>query len=93
MENSKTNIITNATEKRKQIKGLIDDFATFRWRSIDAWEKFGVFIINEKSGSLKFYNGPSFNNEYSTPMFSSSSGNLMGVNFKIQPIKFKIGMY
>lgn len=86
-----TNI--NAQSKRDQIKGLIDDFATFQWRGANAWEKFGVFIINEKSGSLKFYNGPSFNNEYSTPMFSSSSGNLMGVNFKIQPIKFKIGMY
>lgn len=93
MENSKTNIITNATEKRKQIKGLIDDFATFWWRGENAWDKFGVFIINEGKGDLKFYNGPSFSNEYSTPMFSSSSGNLMGVNFKIQPIKFKIGMY
>jgi hypothetical protein len=36
MENSKTNIITNATEKRKQIKGLIDDFATFWWRGENA---------------------------------------------------------
>ena len=93
MENSKTNIITNATEKRNQIKGLIDNFATFQWRGEDAWDKFGVFIINEGKGDLKFYNGPSFSNEYSTPMFSSSSGSLMGVNFKIQPIKFKIGMY
>ena len=90
---SVTKLINTTEQKRKQIKGQIDRFATFMWRGENAFDKFGAFIINEGKGDLKFYNGPSFSNEYSAPMYSTSSGNLLGMSFKTQPIKFKIGIY
>ena len=91
--NYKTNITTTTKEKRNQIKGRLDDFATFVWRGEDAFNICGAFIIADKQGDLKFYNGPSFSNEYTKPQFSSSSGNLTGISFNRQQIQFKIGAY
>ena len=54
---------------------------------------FGAFIINEKKGSLKFYNGPSFKNNYSKPQFQDGYTNLTGVTFETQTISFTIGIY
>lgn len=89
----RTNISNTTLEKRNQIKGRLDNFATFMWRGENAFDICGAFIIADKRGDLKFYNGPSFSNEYTKPQFSSSSGNLTGVNFNRQQIKFKIGAY
>lgn len=79
--------------KRKQIKSLQDEFMTFSWGGYDAFENFGAFIINDKNGSLTFYNGPGFSNEYSKPQFDSSGGDLQGVSFNKQTISFTIGVY
>lgn len=78
--------------ERKRIKFGIDDFASFTWRGIDAFETFGAFIINNKN-SLKFYNGPSFTNEYTKPQFETAAGQLTGVTFQTQKIDFMIGVY
>ena len=87
-------IISEKTkQKRQQIKSLQDEFMTFSWGGYDAFENFGAFIINDKNGSLKFYNGPGFSNEYSKPQFDSSAGDLQGVNFDKQTISFTIGVY
>lgn len=86
----KTNLIKN---KREQLKSQMDDFATFQWRGHDMFEDFGCFIINDKNGSLKFYNGPSFSNQYAKPQFSSSVSGLLGIDFKQQTIPMKVGLY
>lgn len=78
--------------KRKLFRSSVDGFAKFRWRNIDMWEVFGAFIINNKGGSLKFYNGPSFSNEYTKPQFGDTHS-LTGINFQIQKISFMVGMY
>lgn len=86
--------INNMTEiRRAQLEKQLDNFATFKWGGTDMFKNFGVFIINDKKGSLKFYNGPSFSNEYSKPQFSSNSGDLIGVNFNRQTISFTVGVY
>ena len=66
---------------------------TFSWGGYDAFENFGAFSINDKNGSLKFYNGAGFSNEYSKPQFDNSGGDLQGVNFNKQTISFTIGVY
>lgn len=86
-------ISTDTEKRRQQIKSLQDEFMTFSWRGFDAFDNFGAFIINEKKGSLKFYNGLDFTNEYSKPQFDSNIGELMGVNFNRQKIDFTIGVY
>ena len=87
-------IISEKTkQKRQQIKSLQDESMTFSWGGYDAFENFGAFIINDKNGSLKFYNGPGFSNEYSKPQFDNSGGDLQGVNFNKQTISFTIGVY
>lgn len=78
--------------KRKQLSHLIDEFTDFTWDGLDAFRNFGAFIINEKRESLKFYNGPSFTNEYTNPQFDRSNI-FTGVTFKSQQISFKIGVY
>lgn len=80
-------------QRRAQIKQLQDKFMTFAWGGCDAFEVFGAFIINEKKGSLKFYNGPGFSNEYTKPQFDPSGGELIGVTFNKQTISFTIGVY
>ena len=85
--------ISNTTfNKRKQLSHLIDEFTDFTWDGLDAFRNFGAFIINEKRESLKFYNGPSFTNEYTNPQFDRSNI-FTGVSFKSQQISFKIGVY
>lgn len=88
-----TNISNTTRQRRQQIKSLQDEFCTFSWGGEDAFENFGAFIINDKKGSLKFYNGPGFSNEYTKPQFDNSGGVLQGVTFNKQSISFTIGVY
>ena len=84
--------ITQETYKRRrQLCGALDKFCTFKWNGLDAFKTFGAFIINDKE-DLKFYNGPSFSNEYNSPQFSNTT-TLSGITFKTQQISFKIGVY
>ena len=86
--------LTETTKQRRhQIKTLQDEFMTFSWGGVDAFDSFGAFIINDKKGSLKFYNGPGFSNEYSKPQFDNSGGKILGVNFNKQTMGFTIGVY
>lgn len=80
-------------KRRQQIKNMMDEFMDFQWREQSAFENFGAFIINDKKGSLKFYNGPGFSNEYTKPQYDSNGGELVGVNFNKQSISFTIGVY
>lgn len=79
-------------QERQRIKWGIDDFASFTWRGVNAFDVFGAFIINNKN-SLKFYNGPTFTNEYTKPQYETAAGQLTGVTFAIQKIDFTIGVY
>lgn len=79
--------------KRAQLKSVMDKFTTFSFDGVNMFDEFGAFIINEKREGLKFYNGPGFTNEYTSPQFSSSAGSLQGVNFQRQTISFKMGVY
>jgi hypothetical protein len=88
-----TNISNTTRQRRQQIKSLQDEFCTFSWGGEDAFENFGAFIINDKKGSLKFYNGPGFSNEYVKPQFDTTGGFLQGVTFNKQQISFNIGVY
>lgn len=80
------------TKPRELLKKQMDDFATFVWRGVKSFDTYGAFIINNKN-SLKFYNGPSFTNEYSKPKFSSTGSNLIGISFSTQTISFQVGAY
>lgn len=80
------------TKPRELLKKQMDDFATFVWRGVKSFDIYGAFIINNKN-SLKFYNGPSFTNEYSKPKFSSTGSNLTGISFSTQTISFQVGAY
>ena len=84
---------TNTQKKRNELKRRMDKFTSFSWRGYDAFDNFGAFIINEKKGSLQFYNGPGFSNEYSKPQFDTNGGDLIGVTVNRQQIKFTIGVY
>ena len=88
------NIVLSPTTvaKRNQLKSGMDDFTSFTWRGVNAFDVFGAFIINNKN-TLKFYNGPSFSNEYTKPQFESAAGQLVGVSFNVQKIDFTIGVY
>lgn len=77
--------------KRNQLKSLMDEFCNFEWRGINAFDVFGAFIINNRN--LKFYNGPTYTNQYTKPQFESASGTLTGVSFNVQQISFSIGVY
>jgi hypothetical protein len=79
--------------KRDQLKTQLDDFATFQWRGHNMFDDYGCFIINNKEGSLKFYNGPNYTNQYAKPQFSTSVNGLLGVDFKQQVISMKVGLY
>lgn len=85
-----TNLNNTTQYRRSMLKGVIDKFCTFNWDSVDAFEQYGMFIINKND--LKFYNGPSFSNEYSKPQFANMT-NVIGVNFQNQSISFKVGIY
>ena len=51
----RTNISNITLERRNQIKGRLDNFATFMWRGENAFDICGAFIIADKRGDLKFY--------------------------------------
>lgn len=88
-----TKLSNTTTQRRSLLKSLQDDFTTFSWGGYDAFDNFGAFIINDKNGSLKFYNGPGFSNEYVKPQFDTTGGFLQGVTFNKQQIAFTIGVY
>lgn len=87
-----TNISNTTKKKRDQFKKMLDQFSTFTWNDLEGFEYFGAFIINENREGLKFYNGPSFSNEYTNPQFAKNK-EFIGVNFEQQKISFKIGVY
>ena len=86
-------LTNNVQSKRNQLKSQIDDFASFQWQGHNMFDEFGMFIINENRGGLKFYNGPSFSNQYSKPQFQEGMNNLLGININTQSISFKVGIY
>ena len=75
-----------------KVEPLLDDYAKFYWDN-ELMTKYHAFIINEKKGSLKFYNGPSFSNNYTKPQFESASTRFSGVTFNTQQITFTIAVY
>jgi len=89
--------LTNPSERtiaeRQGLANQMDDFTTFRWANVDMFEEFGAFIINEKKGSLKMYNGASFTNTYTKQQYQDGYTNLAGVSFNTQQISFTIGVY
>ena len=89
---SYTNLSNNSEYLWNQVSPMLDKYATFRWDNEDM-TLYHAFIINEKKGSLKFYNGPSFSNNYTQPQFESASSRFTGVTFKTQQISFTIAIY
>lgn len=89
---SYTNLSNNPEYLWNQVSPMLDKYATFRWDDEDM-TLYHTFIINEKKGSLKFYNGPSFSNSYTQPQFESASSRFTGVTFKTQQISFTIAVY
>ena len=87
-----THINNSISARRAALANRLDKFCTLSWNGVDAWEQFGCFIINEKN-SLKFYNGPSFSNSYTSPMFTDEAGALTGLKFSTQSISFTVGVY
>lgn len=87
-----THINNTTSARRAALASRLDKFCTFSWNGVDAWDKFGCFIVNEKN-SLKFYNGPSFSNSYTSPMFTDEAGALTGLKFSTQTITFTVGVY
>lgn len=75
-----------------KVEPLLDNYAKFYWDD-EPMTKYHAFIINEKKGSLKFYNGPSFSNNYTKPQFESASTRFSGVTFNTQQITFTIAVY
>ena len=89
---SYTNLSNNPEYLWNQVSPMLDKYATFRWDNEDM-TLYHAFIINEKKGSLKFYNGPSFSNNYTQSQFESASSKFTGVTFKTQQISFTIAVY
>ena len=87
-----TNLSNNSEYLWNQVSPMLDKYATFRWDNEDM-TLYHAFIINEKKGSLKFYNGPSFSNNYTQSQFESASSRFTGVTFKTQQISFTIAVY
>lgn len=87
---SYSNMRNKKEERRAELHRRLDNFATFKWRDVDMW-KFGVFIISERN-KLKFYNGASFSNTYTKPLFQRGN-NLQGVTMNTQTISFRVGVY
>ena len=88
-----TKIDNTVQTKRDLLKAQLDDFATFQWRGHNMFDDFGCFIINENFGSLKFYNGPGFSNQYAKPQFAKNTSGLLGIDWKQQTITMKVGLY
>lgn len=75
-----------------KVEPLLDNYAKFYWDD-EPMTNYHAFIINEKKGSLQFYNGPSFSNNYTKPQFESASTRFSGVTFNTQQITFTIAVY
>ena len=84
--------------KKYEISTVTNDNNTFQESSInneveqyidDNPLNISLYLEN----SLKFYNGPSFTNEYSKPKFSATGSNLTGISFSTQTISFQVGAY
>ena len=88
---NKTNL-KDKKQKRNALKAQLDQFATFKWGNTDMFDAYGAFIINENKGSLKFYNGPQFSNQYGKTQWGESNY-LLGVTFNTAKIEFTIGLY
>lgn len=87
-------ISTNTQEELwSRVSPLLDNYCRFEWAGHDMWEDFHAFILNESKGSLKFYNGPSYSNNYTSLQFESAKNLFTGVTFKTWTISFKIGVY
>lgn len=90
-------VITNPSQRtlteRNTLAGQLDSFTTFNWGGINMFVNFGAFIINEKKGSLKMYNGASFSNNYTKQQYQDGYTNLSGISFNTQQITFTIGVY
>lgn len=85
-------VLTDRTlYQRKSLKDRLDEFCTFSWNGVDAFDTFGAFIINKDS--LKFYNGPSYSNQYTQPLFTDGEQTITGLKFNVQKISFNIGVY
>ena len=89
---SYTKLLNDPEYLWNQVSPMLDQYATFRWDNEDM-TLYHAFIINEKKGSLKFYNGPSFSNNYTQSQFESASSKFTGVTFKTQQISFTIAVY
>ena len=89
---SNISISEKTKQKRDQLRKRLDDYCTFAWNGVDdPFQVFGAFIVS--NNSLKFYNGSSFSNTYSSPQFDSNTGDLTGISFQKQSISFTIGVY
>lgn len=83
----------NTIQKQKEyLSRRLDKYAKFYWRGEDMWETYSTFITNNGS-ALKFVNGPSFSNEYSSPQYDHAMGNLTGVKFSRMQVSFTICTY
>jgi len=83
----------NTIKKQQEYLGRrLDKYAKFYWRGEDMWDTYHTFITNNGS-ALKFVNGPSFSNEYSSPQYDHAMGNLTGVKFSRMQVSFTICTY
>lgn len=88
------------TNKREQLRSVMDDFTTFSWgyeqetgrNSNSLFNQFGAFIVGGKN-ALKFYNGPGFSNKYVSTQYQSQNTTLQSVEFKQMTISFTMGVY
>lgn len=90
-----TKSYSNVWTVQKQIEYIgkrLDKYAKFYWRGEDMWATYHTFITNNGS-ALKFVNGPSFSNEYSSPQYDHAMGNLTGVKFSRMQVTFPICSY
>ena len=74
-----------------KVSSRLDDYCKFSWDDTDM-TTYHVFIESDSKGSLKFYNGPSYSNNYTKPQFSSASNNLTGISFNTWSISFTIAV-
>ena len=92
---SQTNSYSNVNTIDSEIARIgrsLDKFAKFSWRGEDMWDTYHTFITSNGS-DLKFVNGPSYSNEYSSPQYDHAAGNLTGVKFSRMQLTFSICTY
>ena len=84
--------ITNDLWDKFKTQLELDDYCTFSWDD-EEMTNYHAFIVGSKEGSLKFHNGPSFSNSYSSPQFQGTHSSLTSISFKTMTISFTIGVY